>query len=42
LLLGRSQAVEVAQEQVDKDTPISRTPTIALGLGGLGPTCQYI
>jgi hypothetical protein len=25
--LGRSWAVEGAQEQVDRDTPVSRTPT---------------
>jgi hypothetical protein len=31
LLLGRSWAIEVAQEQVDQDTPVSRTPTVAPG-----------
>jgi hypothetical protein len=30
-LLGQSWAVEVAQEQVDRDTPISSTPTVAPG-----------
>jgi hypothetical protein len=29
--LGRSWAVEGAQEQVDRDTPVSRTPTVAPG-----------
>jgi hypothetical protein len=29
LPLGRSLAVEGAQEQVDRDTPVSRTPTTA-------------
>jgi hypothetical protein len=29
--LGRSWAVEGAQEQVDWDTPVSRTPTVAPG-----------
>jgi hypothetical protein len=28
-LLGRSWDVEVAQEQVDRDTPVSSTPTVA-------------
>jgi hypothetical protein len=32
--LGRSWAVEEAQEQVDRDTPISRTPTSTLVIGG--------
>jgi hypothetical protein len=27
--LGRSWAIEGAQEQVDQDTPVSRTPTVA-------------
>jgi hypothetical protein len=31
LPLGRSWAVEEAQEQVDRDTPVSRTPTVAPG-----------
>jgi hypothetical protein len=31
LPLGRSWAVEGAQEQVDQDTPVSRTPIVALG-----------
>jgi hypothetical protein len=31
LPLGRSRAVEGAQEQVDRDTPVSRTPTVAPG-----------
>jgi hypothetical protein len=30
---GRSWAVEGAQEQVDRDTPVSRTPTIGADLG---------
>jgi hypothetical protein len=29
--LGRSWAVEEAQEQVDRDTPVSSTPTVAPG-----------
>jgi hypothetical protein len=29
--LGRSWAIEEAQEQVDRDTPVSRTPTVAPG-----------
>jgi hypothetical protein len=29
--LGQSWAVEGAQEQVDQDTPVSRTPTVAPG-----------
>jgi hypothetical protein len=29
--LGQSWAVEGAQEQVDRDTPVSRTPTVAPG-----------
>jgi hypothetical protein len=28
--LGRSWAIEEAQEQVDRNTPVSRTPTIVL------------
>jgi hypothetical protein len=32
LPLGRSWAVEGAQEQVDRDTPVSRTPTVAPGI----------
>jgi hypothetical protein len=31
MLLGRSWAIEVAQEQVDRDTSISRIPTVAPG-----------
>jgi hypothetical protein len=31
LPLGRSWAVEGAHEQVDRDTPVSRTPTVAPG-----------
>jgi hypothetical protein len=49
LPLGRSWAVEGAQEQVDRDTLVSRTPTVApgsparkralfLGVKGQGPT----
>jgi hypothetical protein len=30
-LLGQSWAVEVAQAQVDRDTPVSSTPTVAPG-----------
>jgi hypothetical protein len=30
--LGRSWAVEGAQEQVDQDTPVSRTPTNTVSL----------
>jgi hypothetical protein len=33
-LLGRSWAVEVAQEQVDRDTPVSSTPTTENKIGG--------
>jgi hypothetical protein len=29
LLLGQSWAIEVAQEQVDQDTPVSKTPIVA-------------
>jgi hypothetical protein len=32
MLLGRSWVVEVAQEQVDRDTPVSRTPTLQNGI----------